>query len=287
MTPLREDKVLRAITNDGAFRVITVTTTDTVRGAVAAQKASGETVGHFCDLITGTILVRETMAPQSRVQGIVKGSGGRGSLVADSYPDGSTRGLVQLPPAASRSFSLGQGSLLQLMRSLNNGSIHQGVVDVPAAGGLTAALMVYMQESEQVISVIDVGASIAVGTGAVERAGGYIVQLLPEAPRGAHMVMTERLAAVPPLMSMLAEHTPRTLVDELLFGMPFTVLEESQVRHACHCSLEKVVSMLATLGKTDIAELVEAGEVIEIRCDYCMKDYEVAPENVRALLDES
>src|SRR5215210_6181089 len=153
---LGSDSVMRAITEDGAFRVITVCTTDTVRAAMAAQGVRGPTGRHFADLLTGTVLVRETMSPQLRVQGIVKGAGGRGSLVADSRPGGATRGLVQLPGAETE-FTFGPGSRLQVMRSLVNGSIHQGIVDVSDSGGLSEALMVYMQESEKVVQVIAVG----------------------------------------------------------------------------------------------------------------------------------
>src|SRR5262245_13427729 len=116
------DTVLRTITDDGAFRVITVRSSETVRAAIAAQDASGGTARLFADLVTGTVLVRETMAPKLRVQGILKGAGGRGSLVADSRPGGATRGLVQLQKAPD--FHLGAGARLQMMRTLPNGSLH-------------------------------------------------------------------------------------------------------------------------------------------------------------------
>ena len=121
------DSVLRAMTDDGAFRVITVRTTNTVRGAIAAQRGTGRTARYFGDLLTGAILFRETMAPQLRVQGIVKASKGRGSLVADSHPSGMTRGLIQLPRGATE-LDLGAGTVMQVMRTLPNGRIIQGVV---------------------------------------------------------------------------------------------------------------------------------------------------------------
>ena len=280
------DCVVRAITHDGAFRVITVSSGETVRAAIAAQGASGRTAEHFAELLTGTVLVRETMAPQLRVQGIVKGAAGRGSLVADSRPGGATRGLMQLPKGSSE-FRLGSGSVLQVMRSLPNGAIHQGIVDVSDAGGLSQALMVYMQESEQVVSVIAVGTHH--DDRGVQRAGGYIVQLLPEVERPAHMIMTERLHGLEGIRSLLArdDFTPHALLDELLLGMPFTVTGDSPLRFECGCSETQVLTTLATLGAADIAELVEGGEVLEIRCDYCHREYEVAPERLRPLLAQS
>ena len=70
------DSVLRAITDDGAFRVIVARTTDTVQHVLSAQGAQGNTGKNLGDLVTGAVLFRETMAPNLRVQGILKGSGG-------------------------------------------------------------------------------------------------------------------------------------------------------------------------------------------------------------------
>ena len=52
--------------------------------------------------------------------------------------------------------TIGPGSLLQVLRTMPRGSIHQGVVEVPERAGISGALMAYMQESEQVASVISV-----------------------------------------------------------------------------------------------------------------------------------
>lgn len=282
------DSVIRAITEDGAFRVITIATTNTVRGAALAQSTSPALAAHFADLLTGTILVRETMAPGLRVQGILKGRGGRGALIADSHPDGTTRGLVQVrsdASDASSAFALGAGSLLQVMRTLPSGRIHQGIVDVSSARGLSQALMTYLQESEQIVSVLAVGT--VVEQGFLERAGGYIVQLLPEASRAVQMIMAERLEALPSIETFLRDpsFSPQGLLDELLYGMPYGALGESPLRFECRCSVERVMTSLATLGSAELAELATGDESLEISCDYCGKAYPIAPEALRSLTE--
>jgi len=243
------DTVLRAITDDGAFRVITARTTQTVRGAVEAQGVSGVTARHFGDLLTGSILFRETMAPNLRVQGIIKGSNGSGSVIADSHPSGQTRGLIQLKGKA-KEIELGNGAVLQLMRSLPNGRINQGIVEVPKDGGISHSFMAYLQTSEQVVSMIAVG-TLFDGDRVVS-AGGYMVQLLPEAARGPLMVMTERLREFESIDPQLGDSafTPAWLLDELLYGMPFTRLEERPVRFECWCDEVRVVSALASLSRS-------------------------------------
>ncbi|HEX3773508.1 MAG TPA: Hsp33 family molecular chaperone HslO [Polyangiaceae bacterium] len=280
------DSVLRAITDDGAFRVITARTTNTVRGAIEAQNATGQTARYFGDLLTASILFRETMAPNLRVQGIIKGSGGTGSLVADSHPSGQTRGLIQLK-GESKQIELGQGAVLQLMRTLASGRINQGVVEVPQQGGISQSLMAYMQSSEQVFSMLALG-TVFDGDQVVS-AGGYMVQLLPEVGRGPLMVMTERLRDFETIDLQLAsaQFTPTWLLDELLFGMPFTRLEESPVRFECWCDELRVVSALASLSRSDLEHLLSTNEVLEIACEYCKRDFRIAPARLRGLLEQS
>ena len=280
------DTVLRAITDDGAFRVITARTTETVRGAIEAQGVTGATARHFGDLLTGSILFRETMAPNLRVQGILKGSSGSGSLIADSHPSGQTRGLVQLKGGA-REIDLGHGAVLQLMRTLSSGRINQGVVEVPKDGGISHSFMSYMQASEQVISMLAVGTLFEGDR--VQSAGGYIVQLLPEVGRGPLMVMTERLRDFESIDAQLGESsfTPSWLLDELLYGMPFTRLEESSVRFECWCDELRVVSALASLSRDDLEHLLSTNEVLEIACEYCKRDFRIAPARLRGLLEQS
>jgi len=191
---VHEDKVLRAITDDGAFRVIAADTTATVRGALAVQKAAtAELARTFADLLTGAVLVRESMAPDNRLQAILQGDDPRRRMVADTHPDGGTRGLIQLPEGVT-DMPINNGGLLQVARTLHNGSLHQGVVAVPANGSVSAALMAYMQESEQTVTVTAVGSHFA--SGEVVAAGGYLVQLLPEVVEGPLMVMTEAPARI-------------------------------------------------------------------------------------------
>src|SRR6185436_15660745 len=100
MTPGSSDRVVRAVTQDGAFRVLCATTTATSQVAAGAQHAEGDVARLLGDMLTGAVLVRETMAPGLRVQGILQGADGRGRVVADAHPDGDTRGLIQIADAA-------------------------------------------------------------------------------------------------------------------------------------------------------------------------------------------
>src|SRR3954464_1885076 len=194
------DSALRAMTDDGAFRAIVVRTTDTVQELLRAQHAAGSIAEHLGELATGAVLVRETMAPDYRLQALLRMPNKRTRLVADSHPDGGTRGLVSgadadQPPELA-------GGTLEIVRTLFSGELHRGVVEVPEGGGMSEALMTYLQTSEQVASMVSV-ACVLEGTRVVA-AGGYLVQLLPEVGRGPLAIMAERLrdfASIGPLLA--------------------------------------------------------------------------------------
>ena len=172
------DSVMRAMSNDGAFRVIAARTTDTVRGVIAAQNLSGALAHDMADLLTTAVLYRETMAPSLRVQCIVGFEDEAGQLVADSHPDGWTRGLLQAGTGDARPDIRKTRATLQMMRTLPNSDLHRGVVEVPESGNLSEAFMRYMQLSEQIVSMISLGSAV---DGENPTAGGFVVQLLPEA----------------------------------------------------------------------------------------------------------
>lgn len=282
-----KDGVIRAMTNDGAFRVIAAVTTQTVRGAVAAQQSKGTIAARFGELLTGSILIREAMSPTLRVQGILKIPGG-GSMVADAHPDGKTRGIVGFSGAAAT--NTGTLMLLEMMRTLQNGALHRGIVEVTfdeGGGGISGALMSYMQQSEQIVSTIAV--STLMEGDEIVAAGGYMVELLPEVERGPLMVMTQRLEDFPPLPDLLRKEIKLTthLVEELLYGMPHTILAESELEYGCQCSELRLLSSLITLPRAEINSLLEDNRVLEIQCDYCRKDYEISPTQLESFLTPS
>jgi molecular chaperone Hsp33 len=278
--PSPTDNALRAETDDAAFRVVAVRTTDTVRHMLSTHSLWGADAVHLADLVTGAILLRETMAPEHRLQCLLRSAGGNSLWVAESHPDGGARGMLTRKDRSIPSPL--NGGTLEVVRSLRNGEMHRGVVQV-AGGSVSQALMVYLQESEQVVSMLAV--ACVLGDDHVVAAGGYIVQLLPEVGRGPLAIMAERLQGFEDIGPLLAQNDGATspLLDELLYGMPFTRLEERPLAWRCRCSLERVLATLATLPAQDLASLQSDEKPIQLSCDFCRSEYVVSPEELRPL----
>jgi molecular chaperone Hsp33 len=282
--PRLSDNALRAVTDDGAFRVITVRTTGIVRRMLAIRSLWGADAVQLAELVTGTILVRETMAPTHRVQCLLRSADGVSLWIGDSDPDGGARGLLTRKAASAPAST--KGGTLEVVRTLNNGELHRGTVYVTAGSSVSQALMVYLQESEQVVSMLAMGCVLS--NDHVVAAGGYIVQLLPEVGQGPLAIMAERLRDFEHIGPLLAKLDAATspLMDEILHGMPFTRLEESPLAWRCRCGKDRVLASLATLPRADLVALSADEKPVELSCDFCCTAYSVSPEELRALLAE-
>ena len=177
---------------------------------------------------------------------------------------------------------------LQMMRTLPNSDLHRGVVELPGGGNLSEGFMRYMQLSEQIVSMISLGSVVG---GQNPTAGGYVVQLLPEAleAEAAMATMTERLENFVEIRDRLqgSDGSPSQLVEQIFEGMPFTWLQSSDIRFGCHCSQVRVMTTLSVLNRTDIQELVAEGEPLSIGCDYCGTPYTVEIAQLQGLLSAS
>jgi molecular chaperone Hsp33 len=271
------------MTSDGAFRVIAAITTETATQAARAQGLSGDDARKLAELITGAVLLRETTSPGRRVQ-ILMRDGEGGVLVADAMPDGSNRGIVN-PGSTDRVVRADGDNTMQVSYTMPNGALHQGLVSVPAGSDLSTALMRYMQQSEQTVSVISVTA-LGDGSDGLAVAGGYVVQLLPEAERPALRAMTRHLDGLDSLELLLAGPvtSSRDLVSRLLLGFDHAELADSPLCFGCTCSEERVLGGLARLAPEDRASLLDSEAPLEVRCDACGRRYDIDPEDLRAFV---
>lgn len=281
------DTVMRAMTNDGAFRVVAARTTDTARAVIRAQDLSGDIAHDMADLVTTAVLYRETMAPSLRVQCIVRFEGGRGQMIADSHPDGWNRGLLQAPAGDAPNMRHDPATL-EMMRTLPSSDLHRGIVQVPEGGNLSEAFMRYMQLSEQIVSMISLGSAVE---GERPTAGGFVVQLLPEAveAEAALQTMTDRLERFVDIRERLqgSDGSPSKLIEQIFENMPFTWLHSSDIRFGCHCSHVRVVTALSLLDRSEIQELADEGEALSIGCEYCGASYKVEVAQLQGLLRSS
>ena len=137
----------------------------------------------------------------------------------------------------------------------------------------------YFSVSEQIPAIVSLG--VLVGTDdQVESAGAMIIELLPDHSE-EDIVYLENLA-LRPISSVLKENNDLKAYLDSLFA-DLEVLQERTLLYECDCSRERFFRDLLTLPRQDLEELSQDGQ-IEIRCEFCSKEYSYTPEDIRRLL---
>ncbi len=176
--------------------------------------------------------------------------------------------------------AVGKG-LLRVIRQGSRGEPFTGTSEL-VSGEIAEDLTYYYALSEQTPSAVALGVLMS-RENTVRAAGGFIIQMMPEADEALTSALEKKLAALPPVTTLLASGlTAEGLLREALDGFEVTVTETIPARFQCSCSRESVKRVLLSLGYKELSTL--AGKPVEVHCDYCSSDYEYTAEEVEALL---
>ena len=118
-------------------------------------------------------------------------------------------------------------------------------------------------------------------------AGGYLIQLLPDAPDALIDRLEAGIRAAGAVTPMLSEGlTPEAMLRRVLDGFELEFLENTPVSYRRYCSRERVTSTLIAIGRKDLEEIVAEGKPINLECQFCDQVYTFTPEEISDLLKE-
>ena len=145
-------------------------------------------------------------------------------------------------------------------------------------------LTYYFATSEQTPSSVALGVLMNKDN-TVRQAGGFIIQLMPDASEETISALEKRLAKVSSVTAMLdSGKTPEDILQELLGDMELAVLDRMAVSFKCGCSKERFARGIASIKKSDIQEMIDAGENIETCCQFCNSKYVFTPDELKEMM---
>lgn len=150
----------------------------------------------------------------------------------------------------------------------------------------------YFLISEQVKSVVALGVKLS-DDGNVEKAGGYIIQLLPGVEDSFIDKLEDKLRQIRSITELLSGGFTSEKIAELLYEdisivedeaeisgahvkkyvEDYEILEKSALEYKCNCTKEKFYKGIMTLGKKEINHILEEEGKIEVECHFCGKKY--------------
>ncbi len=286
-------------------------TTQVVKDAQSKHGLDAIATVNFGKLLTAAAMMGKDLKVEDGVVSVeISGDGAYGKMVATANMKGHVKGYVGNSSNAKlidkdgnfvrdekgRIKLIGDG-IMQVRKDIGlkmpfSGMValeNQDIADIVAS---------YFLQSEQIKSVVALGVKLN-EDGSVNRAGGYLIQLLPGAEDDFIDKLEDKLRKIRSITELLNGGFSLERIVELLYEdisafeentdvdgnqkkkyiENFEILEKSEIEYKCNCSKETFLKGLITLGKEQIDEILEEQGKIEVECHFCGKKYQFGKED--------
>ena len=178
--------------------------------------------------------------------------------------------------------AVGKGFLTVIM-DLGLKEPYNGQVEIQT-GEIGDDLAYYFTVSEQTPSVVGLGVMVDTDS-SVKHAGGFILQVMPDAVEETIAALEEKVAGADPVTTMMDNGmSPEDILEYYLGDLGLKITEKLPVRYYCGCSKEKVAGALATISTEDLQEMINDGEEIEVKCYFCNSAYKFSTEELEEII---
>lgn len=289
-----KDYVIRATAGDGQLRAFVATTTNMVEEARKLHNTTKVATAAFGRTLTVTSMMGLMMKNDGdKLTVIIKGGGPIGTILATSNVKGVVKGYVENPNVEVPDYenrklnvaaAVGNDGVVKVTKDLGLREPYNGAYPL-VSGEIAQDLTHYFALSEQTPSVVALG---VLTTGIkVEHAGGFIVQLMPDATEEVISKLEENVAKLTSITNMMTDgNTPEDILNIVLEGLNPRVLDKVEVGFECECSKERVQKVLIAIGKKELASIIEEDKEAEIGCQFCNSKYKYTEEELLNILKD-
>jgi molecular chaperone Hsp33 len=284
------DHLIRVLTLDGAIRVSVAATTTLVEEVHRRQQTDPTATVAIGRLATAAALMGSLLKGDQRTGLTIEGNGPLQRIQAEADAHGQVRATAkvpraELPPRDGRfdvAGAVGHAGFLHVVKDLGLKEPYTGMVQL-VSSEIAEDLAYYFTTSEQTPSSVALGVELGSQTEVVS-AGGFLLQLMPEADDAVADRLTERLAKMPPTTTMLRQGlSPEAIAARLLEDFPYRILGNTELTFACNCSQRQTLDLLRTLGAEELDRLIEEDGGASVTCEYCKEVYTVTGDALQKL----
>ncbi|MGN1085200.1 MAG: Hsp33 family molecular chaperone HslO [Lachnospiraceae bacterium] len=286
-----QDYIIRGSAADGQIRVFAATTRDLVEKARRLHNTSPVATAALGRLLTGAAMMGSMMKGRKDLLTVqLLGDGPIGSVTVTADSMARVKGYVQnpdvmLPPSREGKLDVGGAvgtGMLRVIKDLGLKEPYVGEIKL-ISGEIAEDLTYYFAASEQVPSSVALGVLMN-RDNTVAQAGGFIIQLMPEATEEAISHLEQKLTEVTSVSGLLAEGmTPEEILEYIFAGFHLKLLDKIPTSYYCNCSRERVEKALFSLGGAELDGMIADGEPITTNCQFCNSSYTFSVDELRKL----
>ncbi|SQB89978.1 Hsp33-like chaperonin [Clostridium tetanomorphum] len=275
------DKLVKAIAKDGQVRIIGAITTELVNEGVKLHNCSATAAAALGRMLTaGSIMGTMLKSEKDTLTVQMSGGGEAKGIVVTAYSDGHVKGYIGNPnvdlPANDKGKldvggAIGKNGNLTVIKDMGLKEPYVGQVPI-YSGEIGDDLAYYFTVSEQTPSAVGLGVLVNKDL-TIKSAGGFIIQMMPDADELTADLITYRLEEVPSITELISKGMTIEEILEFIFeGMDLKILENIKPEYRCDCSKERVERALLSIGKKDLKELYDDNKKEELQCHFCNKN---------------
>lgn len=286
------DYIIRGMAADKQVRFFAANTKDLVEKARRIHNTSPIATAALGRLMTGTAMMGSMRKNDSDIVTVqIKGDGPMRGLVVTSDAKARVKGYVynkdvMLPPNAQGKLDVGGAignGVLTVIKDLGLKEPYSGQTNL-ITGEIAEDLTYYFASSEQIPTSVALGVLMN-KENTVRQAGGFMIQMMPFASDEVITALEERLKDFTSVTSHLDRgETPEDMMAELFEGMDMTIEDKIPTEFYCNCSKERVSRAVISVGKKELADMIEEGKPIEVNCHFCNSHYNFSVEELEEML---
>ncbi len=289
-----QDHIIRASADAGHIRAFAAYTKKVAEDARRAHNTSPVMTAALGRLLTAGAMMGAMMKGDDLLTLQIKCEGAAGGLTVTADAKGHVKGyciepLVLIPARPDHKLdvagALGPG-YLRVIKDMGLKEPYIGETQL-VSGEIAEDITYYFAQSEQTPSAVGLGVLMS-HDNTVAQAGGFIVQLMPDASEETVERLEKNLAGVRSVTDIYKDgKSTQDLLQILLDGLDMQILEKSDVCFRCDCSVSKIEAALVSIGKKELKELLDEGKEVEMGCSFCGKKYIITPEKLAQLYNEA
>lgn len=277
------DRLVKFLAHIDMVKISCVDSTNLVEEARRTHKLNPTPTAALGRLLTMAALMGASMKNEDdKLTLQILGDGPIGSLLATSNQKAEVKGYVSEPLAEAEGklnvgAVIGKGDL-RVIKDIGLKEPYIGMVPLQT-GEIAEDFAYYFAFSEQIPSAVALGVLVD-KDGSVKRAGGYLLQIMPNTPDEIIKLIEDRIKTSKSITQMLEENmTLEEIATYISDDLDTRVVEEIEPKYKCDCSKERMERALISLGKKELDGLAQ-DEKTEIECHFCNKKYIFSKEEI-------
>lgn len=285
-------KLKKFMAHADMVKISCVDTTDIVENARKIHNLNPTPIAALGRVLTmGSLMGAMSKGEDDKITLQIIGDGSLGSILVTADSNGNVKGYVSHPLAEAEkkengklnvSGIVGKGEL-RVIKDLGIGEPYVGTVPLQT-GEIAEDFAYYYAVSEQIPTAIALGVLVN-KNGSVKKAGGYIIQALPDTPDQILMLIENRIAESMSITELLeSEKSLEEIATYISDDLNTYEVEERKVEWKCECSKERMKRAICSMSKDDILELAE-DEKTEVVCHFCNSKYEFTKNEINEIVE--